>query len=449
MKRIFAWLLALLLLPWTALAEGSWDLLREGYIFTFPLVLVHTTRARITAQTPVNRFNHAKNLATARDTNVVTPNVDTVYSQVWLDLAEDAVVLVRPEAARFCSFEVLDAYTNCVAILGTGGDGQHACSYLLTGPAWQGDVPAGMVQVPLPTSMGWIIGRTICSGEGDMENVRALQEEMWVGTLTEHRTGIAAEPPAAQSAGTGTPLQQVLAMGPAAYFQLANDLMARNPPADADAPLIARLAAVGIGPGLDFDPAVLGANAAADWQGMLTALRPELIAASLPYQVQNGLWSSFGAPIAEFGTAYEYRALVALAGLGANPVSVAVYPKAMNASDGSRLTGAGRYVLHFEADALPPVKDMGFWSVTAYDSSNDLLIGNELDRYCINDRSELAWNDDGSLDIYLQAEAPQDVPLSNWLPVCKGEFHLHLRIYLPDESVLNGQWRAPEILSIP
>ena len=77
--------------------------------------------------------------------------------------------------------------------------------------------------------------------------------------------------------------------------------------------------------------------------------------------------------------------------------------------------------------------------------SNNFLIDNELDRYCINDRSEVQYNEDGSLDIYIQSEKPVEDKVSNWLPVSDGEFHLFLRIYSPQDAVLSNQWKAPVI----
>ena len=91
------------------------------------------------------------------------------------------------------------------------------------------------------------------------------------------------------------------------------------------------------------------------------------------------------------------------------------------------------------------MKDKGFWSVTAYGDDN-FLIDNELNRYCINDRSGAALNADGSLDIYLQSTKPTDAAkVNNWLPVGKAGFHLCLRIYLPQDSALDGTWPAPTI----
>ncbi|MFR8312943.1 MAG: DUF1214 domain-containing protein [Ruminococcus sp.] len=80
--------------------------------------------------------------------------------------------------------------------------------------------------------------------------------------------------------------------------------------------------------------------------------------------------------------------------------------------------------LHFES--YPQVLEGGFWSVTAY-GDDDFLIDNPIDRYCINDRSGLKANDDGSVDVILSKDAPEDT--TNWLPVGDGGFHLYMRIY--------------------
>ena len=86
--------------------------------------------------------------------------------------------------------------------------------------------------------------------------------------------------------------------------------------------------------------------------------------------------------------------------------------------------------------------------LTAY-GDDDFLIDNELNRFCINDRSAVRFNEDGSLDIYLQAAKPEDPALvGNWLPVGGKGFHLFMRIYLPEDVVLDGSWKAPEIRKV-
>ena len=172
---------------------------------------------------------------------------------------------------------------------------------------------------------------------------------------------------------------------------------------------------------------------------MLQGLRPKLAAEGMKYSNKLGQWSYFGAPIGDFGTEYAYRALVAIAGLGANTVEIALYPKTDKDADGNPLTGEKSYLLHFESD--PQVLDGGFWSITAY-GDDDFLIDNPIDRYCINDRSDFKLNADGTLDIILSKDAPEDT--SNWLPVSDGEFHLFMRIYVPDMTALDS-WQPPVI----
>ena len=90
--------------------------------------------------------------------------------------------------------------------------------------------------------------------------------------------------------------------------------------------------------------------------------------------------------------------------------------------------------------------EYGFWSVTAYGEDN-FLIDNEIGRYSINDRSDAKYNDDGSLDILIGVYPPEDETLmGNWLPVKEEPFHLHLRIYLPQSEVLDGEWATPDII---
>jgi len=170
-----------------------------------------------------------------------------------------------------------------------------------------------------------------------------------------------------------------------------------------------------------------------------------LMEQSTKFQRQLGAWAFTGEPLAEFGTEYAFRALVAIDALGANPVSVAVYLLAEADDAGEILHGDNQYRIHFEKDQLPPVEQYGFWSITAYGEDN-FLIDNQLNRYAINDRSSFALNEDGSMDILVQVESPSDAAMTdNWLPVKPDQFHLYLRIYLPGEAFLNDTWQAPSI----
>lgn len=431
-------------------------ILSDALTFTLPLMMMDATFIKATntveatdVQAPVNQFIHAKNLATADFKDVVTPNVDTIYSQVFIDLGQDAVILEFPKTDRFCTVEIIDAFTNCVQIIDATQFTRDTERFLFTRENYSGTVPEDMTHIRIPSDLVWVLVRTICSGVEDLENVRAIQNRMDSYTLSQYINGTAAEKARGifDAAHNFIPTNYVLSRSMQEYFERVNTLLLTNPPTAADQDMMERLKKINVGPGLKFDSSIFGADGEALWQELIANLVNKTTANSMQYIAKNGCWSFMGAPIAEFGTAYDYRALISLVGLGANPVSVAVYPKTTEDSAGGRLNGTNRYVLHFAADALPDVEDYGFWSITIYDSSNNLLIDNPLDRYCINDRSDVVFNGDGSLDILIQAEQPQD-NVSNWLPTCEGEFHLVLRVYFPGEAVVNNSWKAPEIICV-
>ena len=457
MKKLMVFLTAILLLT-SGIAQGAsamtidetWALVREAYIYSFPLVLMDATlrvgtniEEPLNGKAPINQAGHARTLATAKFRQVVTPNVDTLYTQIFYDLSEDALVIKKPAADRFLNFQVMDAWSDTVAILGTGADTQDERIYLLTGPDFEDDVPEGMTRVEIPTAIGWILGRTVCYGPDDLENIYDIQSQMGVRTLSLWLSGEEQPKGTYMPENDGTPIQMAITMGPKAFFDRVNVLLVQNPGYPEDAPVLEALSAIGVGPGLTFDPSILGEDAVERWKAMLSGLTAELAESSDQFLVNNGSFRFMGEPISRFGQEYDYRALVAIGGFGANPVDVAVYMKTGFDDAHEALNAENEYILHFEPDALPPHEENGFWSITAY-GDDDFLIDNPLDRYSISDRSEFVLNPDGSLDLYLQSDEPAE-GAANWLPVGNEGFHLFMRIYLPDTSVLDGSWKAPTL----
>ena len=425
--------------------ENIWETVEDAYVYAFPLVLMDATETSatnteeaVTGKAPVNQFIHSGALANAQFRNVVTPNVDTIYSQVWYDLSEEPMVYELPETDRFCKVQVLDGWTNTAAVLDKAG------AYAITLSTWEGELPEGVTRIDVPTSMAWSITRIVLSGEEDLPNVYAIQEKMKLMPLSDYISGDTYEPPRGSYSEENDyiPVDKVLSMDPITFFNKANELMVKNPPAAADKEMLEKIAAVNVGPGMEFDTSVLTGYVAENWKTMLTEIRIKLIKEGQKFSKKLGQWDYFGEPIGDFNTEYAYRALVALAGLGANTVEVALYPKIEQDADGNTLTGEKSYLLHFES--YPQVLEGGFWSVTAY-GDDDFLIDNPVDRYCINDRSDLQANDDGSVDVILSEDAPENT--TNWLPVGDGGFHLYMRIYTPDMDALET-WTAPTITEI-
>ncbi len=422
--------------------DAVWQMVSEAYIYAFPLVLTNATKTLATntdgsipARAPINQFSHAKKTADASFRIVVTPNVDTVYSQAWLDISKEPMLYVLPETDRFCNVQIMDAWTNTVAVLDEAG------IYAIVRPDWQGELPDGVLRVDVPTKTVWSIARIVLSGEEDLPQVYAIQEQMHLLPLSAYvQGGIYTAPVGTyKKENDFVPVKKVLAMTPTEFFNTANALMKDNPPPDADKTLLQKFSKINVGQGMTFDTAILGEEVGEHWQKMLQGLRSRLTVDSVKYAKKLGQWKYYGEPIGDFGTAYTYRAMVALVGLGANTVDVAIYPKTAEDENGAALSGEKTYTLHFSE--LPPTLGRGFWSVTAY-GEDDFLIANPLDRYCVNDRSLFELNEDGTLDIVLSKDAPENV--ANWLPVSEGNFHLFMRIYLPDMDALDT-WQPPVI----
>ncbi|MDR3415867.1 MAG: DUF1214 domain-containing protein [Nevskia sp.] len=155
-------------------------------------------------------------------------------------------------------------------------------------------------------------------------------------------------------------------------------------------------------------------------------------------------WSYPPADIGNFGTDYEVRAGVALAGLLALPPEEAMYSSALRDARGEALDGTHRYRLH-----LPPVPVDAFWSLTMYEVEADgrlFFADNPLHRYAVGDRTPgLRKNPDGSMDILIQQASPAAAAEGNWLPAPPGPFRLTMRAYHPRRELLEGRYHFPAV----
>lgn len=416
--------------------------LKEAVYYTFPLMIMDATETVETnaetfmpgtARAPVNQLIHAVKMADASSTSVVTPNVDTYYSRLWMDMNKEPVVLEFPDVKdRFCNVQVLDAWTNTTQLITDGG------TYVFAKKGQKVTVPSGATLVEMPTGMGWCIIRILNNGEGDYANVKKIQDAMKTYPLSAYgNTGYVAPKGTYDASKDGNPVKKCMAMSLEEYFAKANALMEKNPPLSFDTEIINRLKKLGIGPGLELKQIENGAEMFASIKASFKADAVKIAATNK--KSIGGVWAYFKDPIGDFGQAYDFRAAVALVGLGANTNEVAIYPRADYDSNKEALHGTNSYTLHFSS--LPPVKEGGFWSITAY-GDDDYLIDNPINRYNVTDRSEYKLNADGTLDVTLSASAPEDGTF--WLPTGNKGFHLFMRMYLPDLKKLDS-WTSPTI----
>ena len=237
---------------------------------------------------------------------------------------------------------------------------------------------------------------------------------------------------------------QVNALDVGSFFKFLAELMKTNPPAPEDAPMLEKLALIGIVPGQDFDISRLDQAVVKGLEGAPKAgIEKIMSAAKAPGKKVNG-WA-VTTNLGTYGTNYMLRAVVTAIGLGANLPQDAVYPKTRVDIEGNTLNGANKYIISFPKAQTPHVK--GFWSLTMYDHRY-FFVNNPLHRYTLSPRNDLKYNADGSLDLYIQNESPGPSKESNWLPAPKGNFILMLRLYWPNEtppSILDGSWSLPPV----
>ncbi len=430
----------------------------EAYVYGYPLVLMNVTRRVMTnvpspiqMAAPVNQFAHVPSFPDPDFKNVVSPNADTLYSVAWLDVSKEPIVLHVPNTnGRYYLMPMLDAWTNVFASPGKRTTGTGEGNFAVVGARWRGTLPDGVKEIKAPTGMVWIIGRTQTNGKPDYEAVHTIQRQYILTPLSSFGKPctLPSDVPVDPQVDMKTPpVRQVEEMDVATFFGSMTRLMKDNPPAPADAPLIERLASIGVVPGREF---VIGTLDPATRKGLeraFVAARQEIKspATGSSGATENG-WTVKRTSMGSYGADYPTRALVALVGLGANLPQDAIYPMTTVDGEGKSLTGANRYVIHFDKDRIPPTN--AFWSVTMYDMQR-FFVPNLIDRYAIGDRDRLKFNADGSLDLFIQHDSSGPERESNWLPAPKGEFNLIMRLYWPKASMLDGSWKVPPVQRLP
>lgn len=394
----------------------------------------------------VNGFIHARRLLGAGGSKVVTPNHDTLYSNAWLDLSRGPVVIRVPDTRdRYYVLGFLDFWTNPFAHVGRRTTGTRAGTFLVTGPRWRGEVPAGMTRIASPTDAVWIIGRIMVEGPEDLAAVHALQDGFAMAPLDAWRRG-ETEAPEPFDAG----LDPKAPRDAARFAEVVGRALRENPPPPDELALLADFARLGLDGGLAGDARRLPADlAAASIERALATVdalldRPEEGGAG---GRQRGGWSAPMVLGDSFGRDWHQRARVARRYIGALASAEAIYPMAHRDAEGRPLSGAHRYEIRFPAGGEPPVDS--FWSLTMYDSRDCMLVPNAIERYRIGDRSRGLRRDlDGGLTIRIQHASPGAADEANWLPAPEGRFYLCLRAYQPRAELLDGRWRPPDIVRV-
>src|SRR5438477_1087273 len=426
-------------------------IVKEAYIYGFPLVDNYriqygyfVDRQNPEFKAPWNQLKNIPRVYTPANTAIQTPNSDTPYSFVGMDLRAEPMVLTVPpvERERYFSVQLIDAYTFNFDYIGSRTTGNNGGSYLVAGPNWKGETPKGVKKVfRSETEFVFAVYRTQLFNPGDLDNVKKVQAGYKAQTLSAF-LGTAA-PKAAPAIDFIKPLTPAEEKTSPQFFNILNFVLQFCPTDPSETELMARFARIGVGAGKTMDA---------------SKFSPEMKAA-----VEQGVadaWADFGELEKQFAAGkvtsgdvfgsreylknnYLYRMAGAVLGIYGNSKQEAMYSGYFVDADRKKLDGANRYTVRFASGELPPVN--AFWSLTMYGLPASLLVANPINRYLINSPMlpQLKRDADGGLTLLIQNESPGKEKEANWLPAPKGPFVMAMRLYWPKEEAIDGKWTAP------
>jgi hypothetical protein len=433
---------------------------QEGFVYGLPIVMGYAVMYEYAVdknsgqyKAPFNQIKNEARVFTYKDTAIVTPNSDTPYSLAWLDLRAEPMVLSMPavEKSRYYSVMLCDGNTFNYGYIGSRATGSEPGNYMIVGPDWKGDTPAGITKVFNSTTQFSIaIFRTQLFNPADMPNVVKVQSGYKAQPLSTFLKQPA--PPAAPAINFPKVNSELVKTN---FFDYLDFSLQFAPAGPEEKAIREKLARLGIGAGKTFD---------------FNSLSPEQKAAMVEgmkageAEVEDGVkkigtningWhiASIAGDRAFFNGDWLKRAEGAKAGIYGNDAVEAMYPLAIALPDGEPLDGSKHnYTLTFPDGQFPPVN--AFWSVTMYDGKTQFLIKNPINRYLINSPMlpNMKKNADGSLTLYIQNKSPGKDKESNWLPAPNGPIYLVTRLYWPKEtppSILppgEGTWKPPGLV---
>jgi hypothetical protein len=425
---------------------------KEAYIYGYPMVDAYrvqydyfVNRQNPEFKAPWNEIRNIPHVYTPADKAIVSPNSDTPYSMIGMDLRTEPLVLTVPkiEKKRYFSVQLIDEYTFNFDYIGSRTTGNDGGSFLIAGPSWKGKAPKGVKNIfHSETELGVAVYRTQLFNPDDIDNVKKVQAGYKVQPLSEFLGQAAPKPaPAIDFIKPLTPETQKTSPD---FFNILNFVLTVCPTNPSETALMARFAKIGVGAGKTIDAGKLSPEIkTAIEQGMADAWAEFAEFKKTRFDTGQVAFGDMFGTRQFLKNDYLYRMAAGVMGLYGNSKQEAMYPAYFVDSAKQPLAGVNRYTLRFGPGKLPPVN--AFWSVTMYELPQSLLYANSLNRYLINSPMlpQLQRDADGGLTLIIQNESPGKEKESNWLPAPKGPFAMAMRLYWPKEEALDGKWTAP------
>ncbi|HEX9590565.1 MAG TPA: DUF1254 domain-containing protein, partial [Bradyrhizobium sp.] len=251
--------------PASAQAKAEWPgiieakaIAEEGFIYGLPIVMNYAVMYEYSVdknsgqyKAPFNQIKNEARVYTYKDTAVITPNSDTPYSLLWLDLRAEPVVLSVPavEKTRYYSVMLCDGNTFNYGYIGSRATGSEAGDYMVVGPNWQGATPPGIKKVfQSTTQFSAAAYRTQLFNAADMPNVEKVQAGYKVQALSAYLK----QPATTAAAAIDFPkIDKELVKKN--FFEYLDFALQFAPPGPEERVIREKLARIGVGPGKTFD----------------------------------------------------------------------------------------------------------------------------------------------------------------------------------------------------
>jgi hypothetical protein len=374
---------------------------------------------------------------------IACPNQDVVYGGGPFALDKEPAVFQVPDFGdRFWVYAMYDARTDEFGEIGKPY-GTKPGFYLIVGPNWKGEAPAGITAVVhCSTELALVAPRIFKDDTAeDAQAVQPLLSQVMFYPLSlfdgkMQSTDWSKLPRYPVPAGVVGEIKWVV---PEGYYDELPMVMKLVPPLPGEEALYGWIRSV-------FEAAAHDPETKKALVESFVAADKELIAPLLQWRYNGrSAGNGWNSPVnnAQWGTDYLNRTATAKANIWENRPLETKYLYRDLDSQGQQLVGINLYTVTFPKGQLPPVK--GFWSLTLYNERH-FFHTNPLNRYSLGTKSKaLHYNADGSLALYFGARSPGKEKEANWVPAPKGKFSLYMRCYWPEQAVLDGIWMPPNV----
>lgn len=412
---------------------------QTAYIFGFPAVVQYIAMTNdLVEKAPMNTMYYATGISTPTYSPFLNggQSSDMLYATAWLDLKNTNIILKTPDtrmATRWYTVQLLDAFSNVIKNVPGDDKRRKSRKYLIVGPnsiltESSPNVPDDVKLIKCSSNIVYLVGRIVVKGINDLSAATAIMNEI---TILETNPGAAVLEPAQLSTSVYTSLN---------FFASLMNIINYNSYSIEEKVMINLFKGIGLDPTKSFVPSALNTNLQNAFNDAISTAYNLIIPFGYQYaqgtiNINNWIGST---KLGIWDNDYLRRAYSATEGVAANVVTEQFYATTSKDISGNTLDATiNNYKIHFETSQLPSLNpDWGYFSITLYENTNNGLqfYDNQNNIYSVGTHTgTLQYNVDGTLDIYIQNNAPSNETnaINNWIPAPLGPFYLKYRLYSP------------------